>query len=311
MDMNRKIKIVIGASVWGTILCVFFVAILASIPKNEPISLRPSEDGLLMNDDLVAIKESDGNLTIKNTETGEVTAEKIKFDWTSSSPNDSLGVFCSKGKRGYYNSYTGKIVVEAQYRRAWIFSEGLAAVQKNGYIGFINRKGETVIPFHFPYHGNPLSEFVFKDGHCVVADTTGKCGVIDREGKWLIKPLYDNISIYEDHAIVSKAGIRMQVDYDGRVLNAFVLDAIEALTYTEQERFENREGEIEYISKTIKTGLFAYRVGGRWGLMDSNCNRLTEPLYSNIAAVDKNMFRATLLDRYSEVILNSRGIVMR
>lgn len=311
MDMNRKIKIVIGASVWGTILCVFFVAILASIPKNEPISLRPSEDGLLMNDDLVAIKESDGNLTIKNTETGEVTAEKIKFDWTSSSPNDSLGVFCSKGKRGYYNSYTGKIVVEAQYRRAWIFSEGLAAVQKNGHIGFINRKGETVIPFHFPYHGNPLSEFVFKDGHCVVADTTGKCGVIDREGKWLIKPLYDNISIYEDHAIVSKAGIRMQVDYDGRVLNAFVLDAIEALTYTEQERFENREGEIEYISKTIKTGLFAYRVGGRWGLMDSNCNRLTEPLYSNIAAVDKNMFRATLLDRYSEVILNSRGIVMR
>lgn len=309
--MNRKIKIVIGASVWGTILCVFFVAILASIPKNEPISLRPSEDGLLMNDDLVAIKESDGNLTIKNTETGEVTAEKIKFDWTSSSPNDSLGVFCSKGKRGYYNSYTGKIVVEAQYRRAWIFSEGLAAVQKNGHIGFINRKGETVIPFHFPYHGNPLSEFVFKDGHCVVADTTGKCGVIDREGKWLIKPLYDNISIYEDHAIVSKAGIRMQVDYDGRVLNAFVLDAIEALTYTEQERFENREGEIEYISKTIKTGLFAYRVGGRWGLMDSNCNRLTEPLYSNIAAVDKNMFRATLLDRYSEVILNSRGIVMR
>lgn len=311
MDMNRKIKIVIGASVWGTILCVFFVAILASIPKNEPISLRPSEDGLLMNDDLVAIKESDGNLTIMNTETGEVTVEKIKFDWTSSSPNDSLGVFCSKGKRGYYNSYTGKIVVEAQYRRAWIFSEGLAAVQKNGHIGFINRKGETVIPFHFPYHGNPLSEFVFKDGHCVVADTTGKCGVIDREGKWLIKPLYDNISIYEDHAIVSKAGIRMQVDYDGRVLNAFVLDAIEALTYTEQERFENREGEIEYISKTIKTGLFAYRVGGRWGLMDSNCNRLTEPLYSNIAAVDKNMFRATLLDRYSEVILNSRGIVMR
>lgn len=311
MDMNRKLKIVIGASVWGTILCVFFVAILASIPKNEPISLRPSEDGLLMNDDLVAIKESDGNLTIKNTETGEVTAEKIKFDWTSSSPNDSLGVFCSKGKRGYYNSYTGKIVVEAQYRRAWIFSEGLAAVQKNGHIGFINRKGETVIPFHFPYHGNPLSEFVFKDGHCVVADTTGKCGVIDREGKWLIKPLYDNISIYEDHAIVSKAGSRMQVDYDGRVLNAFVLDAIEALTYTEQERFENREGEIEYISKTIKTGLFAYRVGGRWGLMDSNCNRLTEPLYSNIAAVDKNMFRATLLDRYSEVILNSRGIVMR
>lgn len=309
--MINRTKIIVGAATWTMIAIIVVIALISSCSQDNSISEDASDSGMLLNDDLVAIKESDGNLTIKNTETGEVTAEKIKFDWTSSSPNDSLGVFCSKGKRGYYNSYTGKIVVEAQYRRAWIFSEGLAAVQKNGHIGFINRKGETVIPFHFPYHGNPLSEFVFKDGHCVVADTTGKCGVIDREGKWLIKPLYDNISIYEDHAIVSKAGIRMQVDYDGRVLNAFVLDAIEALTYTEQERFENREGEIEYISKTIKTGLFAYRVGGRWGLMDSNCNRLTEPLYSNIAAVDKNMFRATLLDRYSEVILNSRGIVMR
>lgn len=309
--MTNRTKIIVGAATWIMIAIIVVIALISSCSQDNSISEDASDSGMLLNDDLVAIKESDGNLTIKNTETGEVTAEKIKFDWTSSSPNDSLGVFCSKGKRGYYNSYTGKIVVEAQYRRAWIFSEGLAAVQKNGHIGFINRKGETVIPFHFPYHGNPLSEFVFKNGHCVVADTTGKCGVIDREGKWLIKPLYDNISIYEDHAIVSKAGIRMQVDYDGRVLNAFVLDAIEALTYTEQERFENREGEIEYISKTIKTGLFAYRVGGRWGLMDSNCNRLTEPLYSNIAAVDKNMFRATLLDRYSEVILNSRGIVMR
>lgn len=309
--MNKKIKLIVGISAWAVIIVIAAAALIASCSQDNSISEDASDSGMLLNDDLVAIKESDGNVTIKNTETGEVTAEKIKFDWTSSSPNDSLGVFCSKGKRGYYNSYTGKIVVEAQYRRAWIFSEGLAAVQKNGHIGFINRKGETVIPFHFPYHGNPLSEFVFKNGHCVVADTTGKCGVIDREGKWLIKPLYDNISIYEDHAIVSKAGIRMQVDYDGRVLNAFVLDSIEALTYTEQERFENREGEIEYISKTIKTGLFAYRVGGRWGLMDSNCNRLTEPLYSNIVAVDKNMFRATLLDRYSEVILNSRGAVMR
>ena len=309
--MNKKTKIIIGAATWAIILAIAASALIASCSQDNSVSEDASDNGMLLNDDLVAIKESDGNITIKNTETGEVTAEKIKFDWTSSSPNDSLGVFCSKGKRGYYNSYTGKIVVEAQYRRAWIFSEGLAAVQKNGHIGFINRKGETVIPFRFPYHGNPLSEFVFKDGLCVVADTTGKCGVINRKGEWLIKPLYDDICTYEDHAIVSKAGTRMQVSYDGRVLNSFVLDDIEALTYSEQERFENREGEIEYISKTIKTGLFAYRVGGRWGLMDSNCNRLTEPLYSKIVAVDKNMFRATLLDRYSEVILNSRGTVMR
>lgn len=309
--MNKKIKLIIGISVWAIITVIAVAAIIASCSKPEPIASKPSEEGLLLNDDLVAIKEDDGNITIKNTQTGEITAEKIKFDWTSSSPNDSLGVFCSDGKRGYYNSYTGKIVVLAQYRRAWIFSEGLAAVQKNGMIGFINRNGEVVIPFRYPYHGNPLSEFVFDNGHCIVADTTGKCGVINSEGEWVIQPKYDNIDAYDEYVIVSSAGVRKQLTYEEKVINSFVVDNIKALTYTEQERYENKDGEILYLDVEVKTGMFSYSVGGRCGLMDANCRRLTDPLYAGIIAVDKNMYRALLLDSYSEVILNSRGEVMK
>lgn len=309
--MTKKTKLVLGISVWIVLLSVIIAAFVASCSVNEPIAEKPSDEGLLLNDDLVAIKEDDGNITIKNTETGEVTAEKIKFDWTSSSPNDSLGVFCSDGKRGYYNSYTGNIVVPAQYRRAWVFSEGLAAVQKNGMIGFINRKGEVAIPFRYPYHGNPLSSFVFDNGHCIVADTTGKCGVINKKGEWVIQPKYDNIDAYEEYVIASSAGVRKQLTYEEKVINSFVVDNINALTYTEQERYENREGELVYLDKEVATGLYSYRVGGRCGLMDSNCRRLTEPLYSKIIAVNKNMYRALLLDSYSEVILNSRGEVMR
>ena len=101
--MNKKIKLIVGISAWAVIIVIATAAIIASCSKEEPISEKVSDQGLLLNDDLVAIHEEDGNITIKNTETGEVTAEKIKFDWTSSSPNDSLGVFCSDGKRGYYN----------------------------------------------------------------------------------------------------------------------------------------------------------------------------------------------------------------
>lgn len=309
--MNRKIKLIAGISAWTIIAAIAAATLIASCSKEEPISEKVSDQGLLLNDDLVAIREEDGNITIKNTETGEVTAEKIKFDWTSASPNDSLGVFCSDGKRGYYNSHTGKIVVPAQYRRAWIFSEGLAAVQKNGMIGFINRKGEVVIPFRYPYHGNPLSEFIFSNGHCVVADTTGKCGVINRKGDWVIQPKYDNIDAYEEYLIASSAGVRKQLTYEEKVINSFVVDNIKALTFTEKERYENREGEVVYLDVEVKTGLFSYSVGGRCGLMDANCRRLTEPLYSRIIAVDKNMYRALLLDSYSEVILNSRGEVMK
>lgn len=303
---------------------IFFIAVsivlLAAIPsckaqkkgKNKPVEYtKVAEEGLLLNDDLIAVKADDGKVTIKDAATGKVTIKDIKLDWTASSRNDSLAVFCSENRRGYYNMYTGEIAVPAQYRRAWVFSEGVAAVQRNGNIGFINHKGETVIDFKYPYHGNPLSSFVFEDGRCVVADTTGRCGVIDKRGEWIIAPEYDNISAYKEYAIVTKAGITRQLAYDGKVINSFVLDTIKELTYKEEERFENREGEIDYVEVTVKTGLFAYCVGGRYGLMDGNCRRLTEPLYKSISAVNKNMFRATLLDYYSEVILNAKGEVMK
>ena len=310
--MKTIYKIGIAVSAWVFIGLVTIPPIVTSCSSdNDKIVESATESGLLLGDDLVAVKGSDGKVSIKNTATGKVTIKDIRLDWTTSSPNDSLSVYCTEGKRGYYNAYTGEIAIPAQYRRAWVFSEGIAAVQKNGMIGFVDHKGRTVIDFKFPYHGNPLSEFTFKHGHCVAADTTGKCGVINKQGNWIIKPEYDNVSAYEEYAIVSKAGVRMQVGYDGKVLNSFVLDDIDRLTYTVQERYENREGEIEYLDKEIDTGLFSYRVGGRCGLMDANCHRLTEPLYKSITAVDKNMFRATLIDYYSEVILNAKGEVMK
>jgi hypothetical protein len=269
------------------------------------------EDGVILNDDLVAYRTEDGKVSIKNATTGVVTIKDIKLDWTLRSRNDSLAVFCSENKRGYYNMYTGEIAIPAQYRRAWIFSEGLAAVQKNGNIGFIDHQGKVVIDFLFPYHGNPLTDFVFDDGHCVVANAEGKCGVIDRDGRWLIQPEYDTVNAFREYAIVSKSGVSLQISYDGRVLNSFVLDSVYELTFDEYERYENREGEIEYAEKTVQTGLYAYCVGGRYGLMDGNCHRLTEPLYGSIRAVNRNMFRATLLDGWSEVILNAKGDVMR
>ena len=268
-------------------------------------------DEMILNDDLVPYRGEDGKVMIKNEATGAMTITDITIDWTQRSRNDSLAVFCSDGKRGYYNMYTGEIAIPAKYRRAWIFSEGLAAVQRNGNIGFIDHQGNVVIDFLFPYHGNPLTEFVFDDGHCVVANANGKCGVIDKTGKWLIQPDYDTVNAFSEYAIVSKSGVSMQLDYAGKVLNSFVLDSVYELTYEEKERFENREGEIEYVDKRVKTGLFSYCVGGRCGLMDSNCHRLTEPLYSSIRAVNGNMFRAILLDGWSEVILNAKGEVMK
>lgn len=298
---------------FNTHLAIIAIAILsASCGSRENEAIDVYEDGRLLNDDVVAYRSGDGAVTFKNTETGKVTIKGIDLDWTTPSPNDSLAVFCSNNKRGYYNVYTGEIAIPAQYRRAWIFRDGLAGVQKNGNIGFIDHQGNVVIDFLFPYHGNPLSSFVFEDGHCVVADNQGKCGVIDHTGAWLIPAEYDCVNAYKEYAIVTRDGVTMQVGYDGQVINSFVLDNIKELTLKEEVSYVTNDGEIHVVEQTVKTGLYAYCIGGRYGLLDgTTLKRLTEPLYKNIYAISKTLYKAYLLDYSSEVILNEKGEVMR
>ena len=78
-----------------------------------------------------------------------------KVNWIADSPaNDSLTVYAIPNKRGYINIKNGEIAIDAEansYRRAWLFSDGLIAVIKDGKIGFINAENEVVIPFQFEY----------------------------------------------------------------------------------------------------------------------------------------------------------------
>ena len=71
----KKVKLIIGITAWTVFLAIIIASFASSCSKDEPIAERPSEDGLLLNDDLIAIKEDDGNITIKNTVTS-VTATK-------------------------------------------------------------------------------------------------------------------------------------------------------------------------------------------------------------------------------------------
>ena len=79
----------------------------------------------------------------------------------------------------------------------------------------------------------------------------------------------------------------------------------------DQERSVTPDGSVCYIDKTVSTGLFSYSVGGRCGLMDSNCNRLTEPIYTYLNAENDKVLKATLLDGASDVIINTKGEVMK
>lgn len=261
---------------------------------------------------------SDGHISCKNGKTNIINPETKEIivkdiEWSHYSDNndeDPIVLFAKNGKRGYCNINTNEVIVQpTTYTKAWIFSEGLAAVEKNNYIGFVNTKGEVAIDFRFSYRGNSLYAFVFHDGYCVVADSSNKIGVIDKKGHWVIKPLYDNVELTKDYAIVYKEGdFKKQIDFNGHVLQEGIIDDIYELHYDVQYT-DLQSGEPMVGSAKIND-FYEYRFGSYSGLIDSKGKVITPPIYTDITGITPTLFKATLKDWMSIVIIDTKGNVI-
>lgn len=106
---------------------------------------------------------------------------------------DSLVCFSDGQKRGYFSKNTGRVVVEPKYDHAWVFSEGLASVDDNGWIKFIDATGEVVIDNKMAYIPD-MEGYVFHGGYCVVdADGGEQCGMMDKTGNIVLPLEYSSI----------------------------------------------------------------------------------------------------------------------
>ena len=106
---------------------------------------------------------------------------------------DSLICYSDGKKRGYFNMFTGKPVIEPKYSHAWIFSDGLASVDDGGWIKFIDASGKVVIDPKIPYIAG-AEGYVFHNGYCVLHnDRREMFGMMDKQGKWVLKPEYVSI----------------------------------------------------------------------------------------------------------------------
>lgn len=229
-------------------------------------------------------------------------------DWVvTSDDRDSLAVFAKNGKRGYINRYTGEVAIPLRYNRAWVFSEGLAAVELDGRLCFIDHTGQVVID-----RGHKICYadigYAFRQGYCVIWNSaTGKAGLINRSGDWVLKPEYDyiantegfwcvgkeeqyglytealepmfpventNISICDGTITVRHADhIARQYDYAGNVLNPFLIDGVESMMYETSEiisdgRVIDEENYEEVIVQGI-ANLLRYQVSSEnWHASD-------------------------------------------
>ena len=99
-----------------------------------------------------------------------------------------------------------------RYDRIRPYSEGFAAVERNGRWGFIDRKGRETV--------RPQYQDVLAYGESRAAvKRDGRWGFIDTTGKETVKPQYDTVWSYKDgRATVEKDGARYTLDPNGHPL---------------------------------------------------------------------------------------------
>ena len=287
---------------------------------------------------------SDNKWRVYNRQTCEYTTGKI--NWVSEAPEtDSLAVYALPGKRGYININTGHIIIDAEandYRKAWVFSEGLAAVMKDGKIGFINANNKIVIPFQFDYSDKCRMwdfGYLFHDGYCIMTNKDGDLGLIDTTGKWIVEPAYDEIwaphesgyriivdnskhgvldsignvtypaeyryvDVLSDGFILTKGGKKWQVDFEGNVVQSFMFDGTYYLNYPIGY---NECGDIQYAFADYAK----YEVMNRYGIMNRITGKpITLALYSDINMLSKDFFEVQDPESYDWYLVDTQGNVV-
>ena len=160
---------------------------------------------------------------------------------------DSLVYFSDGEKRGYFHMRDGHLVVKPIYEHAWVFSDGLAAVEEDGKVKFIDTTGQVVIDQGFAYDVSD-DGYVFHEGHCAVNDREGKhMGLIDRNGEWVMPPVYENIIPVDTFWLVRNG--------DEQAIISFGMDTLFPLSKVQLE-----------ISDTVIFATFANHTQSRYSL---------------------------------------------
>ena len=229
----------------------------------------------------------------------------MKVDRVVKQGLDSIGIFEKDEKRGFYNQNTDKVLVDALYTHVWFFSEGLAAVEKDGKIGFVNMKGKLVIPHKFIHRTNDHPDIAFSNGMCVIANGNGQLGVIDRKGEWIVKPVYEEVKLTDSGIIASTSNSKSLLNNKGEILQKDLIVKVEPLNCNVQLKEKGADGNWKVQDVEMKMDYYVYYTnaqGDRCGLMDKDGNRLTEPIYSKIEALNEHLFSFYLLDGETQII---------
>lgn len=146
-----------------------------------------------------------------------------------------------------------------KYDKLGNFHDGFALVQRNGLWGYIDTKGDEVIPCI--YKGTEYGNygFDFSEGMAVIIDKNGKYGYINTKGEIVIKPQFQQAgSFSESVASVYLDGKLNFIDKDGKYIEALSNKFIWDFNINRNlPQFKNGVCEVHIPAKEPSEGVFA------------------------------------------------------
>ena len=236
----------------------------------------------------------------------------------------------------------------AAYRHAWQFSEGRAFVvlHDEDCLSVIDYTGKIIVRNVAPYISG--YDYIFEDGLCDLRvegkygllaldgtwavepkyydidspNTFGYRIARNEQGYWLFDPQLNIVfpEPYEkmDFAIGREEGagtvfrtknhVKQLVNYDGSVVEPFVIDGTYNLKYIVRY---NEDTADEYA---LDPDLVVYRVDGWEGLMNKHTGRVVTPAtYTDFTMISKELIKAELGYNYNDeaVVMNRQGCIVK
>ncbi|HPO12187.1 MAG TPA: WG repeat-containing protein [Candidatus Hydrogenedentes bacterium] len=177
-------------------------------------------------------------------------------------------------KRWGYIDKTGAWVIPPQFDYARSFSEGLAAVEKDGKTGFIDKQGKFVLPAQYACASS------FSEGLAAASLEGGKnkedgkyrrekSGYIDHAGQWAIQPKFHMAREFSE----GLASVRVNTDEGSK---SGYIDK------TGNMVIQHQCSSADEFSEGLAAASIGYRKSTRWGYIDKTGTFVIPPKYSAV-----------------------------
>ena len=212
-------------------------------------------------------------------------------------------------KYGIVGAKNGEIIASVYDDMGQAFTEGLLNVKQNDKWGFINEKGDIILPMNYS------SVSHFENGLSIVKIGEKK-GAIDKTGKVIIQPKYDEISIKSGNYFVTRLdGKYGAVERSGTVVVEPKYDLIDAFGSDGHTRVKldgkwgliDQKGAEMIAPKYQELTYNEYQqvtrvsINGKWGVIENTCREPIAPKYDGVGEFNNNYAVVSIGSKYGAI----------